>query len=94
MAIESAGELLAVRPTDEVMTQIDERFREAVGEDAQLEAVRANRLGRTLFLVADARVPAGRTVEDLDTLRAQIEERMLAHFPHLRMAVVFRALAT
>lgn len=91
MAIEGVGELLAVRPPDEVMTQIDEHLREAVGGKAQLEAVRANRVGRTLFLVADAQVPAGRTIEDLDKLRREVDSRMRESFPHIQMAVVFRS---
>ncbi|MHC4448920.1 MAG: cation diffusion facilitator family transporter [Planctomycetota bacterium] len=90
MAIEGIGELLAVRPPDELMAQLDESLRKAIGENGRLERLRANQLGRTVVLIADTEVEQGRTAAELEAVQRSVEEQMRRSFPHLLMAIVFR----
>jgi cation diffusion facilitator family transporter len=90
MAIEGVGELLAVRPPDGEVAQLEARFREALGENGRLTRLRANRMGRTIVVIADAEVEDGRTAAELDRVQRGVEEHMRVSFPHLLMAIVFQ----
>ncbi|MHC4937569.1 MAG: cation transporter [Planctomycetota bacterium] len=94
MALEGVADLLAVRPPLEVLEEITIRFKESAAPDAELTRLRANQLGRTLILVADTEVDAGRPLAELDALRRRIHEKLRDSFPHLEMAVLFHPRAT
>ena len=90
MALDGIGDLLAVRPPDDVMEKISAEFRKLAGDEFRIARVSANRLGRTLILVADAEVDGSRPIAELDALRTEIVARLRESFPHLLAAIEFR----
>jgi len=91
MARESLGELLGYAPPAEVCKELHDRFEEIV-RDTAVESflLRSTAVGRTIFLLAETRVPVDQTVASLDTLRHKIRTLLLQTHPHLVMDIVFR----
>jgi len=91
MAAEGLGELLGYAPPKDVRetahTLVDEATR---GGPVTGFSLRTLRVGRTVFLLAEARVPGSVTVADVDPVRKKIRKRLEEEAPHLVMDVVFR----
>ena len=90
MALNGIAELLAVRPPSGVQAEITHRFCEKARDRIERFELRINRVGRTIFVVADAFVDPARRADELETLRQDLTAHMREAYPHLVMAVVFR----
>ena len=85
------GELLGLVPPEEVCRELHDRFEEITrGTAVEGVALRATAVGRTIFLLAEARVPGDETVEELDCLRETIRTHLLKAHPGLVMDILFR----
>ena len=91
MARIALGELLGYAPSEEVRTAIHARVDEILGE-SPVESVRlrATTVGRTVFLLVEARVAGHTDVAQLDALRVRVCDHVRDMHPHMVMDVVFR----
>lgn len=72
MARENVGELLGMAPPDEMSNEVRKSYN-AAAKDSPLRdpTLRMTRLGRTLFLLVEVKVPADARIAELDAMKAK-----------------------
>ena len=90
MSRENVGELLGMAPPDEISSEVRESYN-AAAKDSPLRdpTLRMTRLGRTLFLLVDVKVPADARIAELDKTRQKVLDAMKAKHPETVMDVVY-----
>jgi len=85
------GELLGYAPPEDLLREIHQRVN-TITEGMPIEDIRlrATSVGRTVFLLLEARVANDLRADELDRYRSSICDRIRADHPHTVMDVVFR----
>jgi len=89
MAVSGLAELVAFRPPAEDIEALMRALAETAHPEIDMFHVRANRVGRTMFVVVDARVDPNRRLQELEVVRQRVLDRARRDFPTLQLALLF-----